>query len=142
MKKCENCGRNYSDMVMECPACGTQLLPKEEHTSTSTSTSDHTPKFTSVPPKSSGSKIAKILWWAVAVMALLCMALLDASLATMAGAVCFGLVIGLIPRAVAKKRNKEGMGEIAWAAVTLVNTLFGMYGSIPAAIIFIIIAFT
>ena len=26
MKKCPQCGRNYSDLIMQCPACETDLI--------------------------------------------------------------------------------------------------------------------
>ena len=42
MKRCPQCGRNYSDLIMQCPACETDLIKTQD-----TQSDQDTEKFSS-----------------------------------------------------------------------------------------------
>lgn len=138
MRKCPSCGRSYSDMVEQCPSCNVALTGNQEQVVVDPPRP--APDRPTVPTGGSGDKIAKIIYIVAAVIAVVLVAFLDASMATMLGAIGMGFVLGLIPKKVAESKGKQELGKIALAVTTLANELFGLYASIPTLVILIIVS--
>lgn len=141
MRKCPSCGRNYSDMVEQCPSCNVALIGNQEQVVVDTPR--HAPDRPTVLTggNSSADKIAMIIWGIHAVLAFVLVVFLKMPAAQMLGASGVGFLLGLIPKKVAESKGKQDLGKIALAATAIANGLFGLFASIPTLIIFIAIAF-
>lgn len=60
-------------------------------------------------------------------------------IATIAGAVIMGGIVGLIPFFLGKKKGFQTLGTVGLLGCILANFLIGLYGSIPVCIVFLII---
>ena len=58
---------------------------------------------------------------------------------TLIGALIGGIIVGLIPFFLGKKRNNEGIGTAGLIACVVCNLLLGLLLSIPCCIVFVIL---
>lgn len=150
MKKCPSCSRAYSDMVKTCPTCGIDIEPSGQKqivkatVNNEKNTQNNTQQAANAVKKTVTKRANPLYWIVYIVVAIIVSALvssLDAySMGVVVGSIVMGAVVGLIPFLAAKSRGKAKLGTIAMVVSVICNFLGGLVFSIPAAIVFTVIA--